>query len=133
MSTHQTRVPVEPIVLPFGPEGPTTEEVRAVFGDPIARALWILIKASGHIVDQNFNKWCLRMAEDILVFKDTGDGVITARELYGMVHHQFNRSFPGGAMFLENRYEDSQAFCERLAEAINGTRPIVCEFKEFKA
>ena len=53
-----------PVKLEFDPFGENTrEEIKKVFGNKLARILWMGIRQQGYLVNQDFEKDCLTASE----------------------------------------------------------------------
>ncbi len=107
-------VPKEPIILAFYPERGADMEVRTVFGDEVARSVWLMVRP-GCLIGDDFSGFCTRAAARIRKSppKDPQDLYVLLR----LVSMDAQAYFPGS-------YEEHEAFMTRLFEAVTGARPI---------
>jgi hypothetical protein len=102
-------------VLRFDPQVFDDGDFRRVFEIPTAWALWLMIKA-GHLTTPSFHSWCLMMAERIEGVKKP----ISVEDLHCIICGP--QTIAGGRLYLSDDIEESRAFLERLARAVNGER-----------
>lgn len=72
---------IEERVFTFDPFKSENPDIRAVFADDIAQIIWVSIKWK-HLVDQNFNRNCLGLAETLRLKKWAS---VTGRQLTMML------------------------------------------------
>jgi hypothetical protein len=114
---YVTPVPPEPIALRFDSQVFDDGDFRRVFEIPTAWALWLMIKP-GHLATPSFHSWCLMMAGKIERVKKP----ISVEDLHGIIRGP--QTVAGGRPYLSDDIEESRAFLERLALAVNGIEPI---------
>jgi len=98
----------EIVELKFNPET-GGDEIQKVFGDDLARLLWLAIKVT-HIVSQNFDADCLRCAKILREYKQKSP--LTAKQLL----HVLGRSISASGSEL--------AFATELLPFVNGEKNI---------
>ena len=113
----KTEVPIEPLRLGFDPQKAADLPFQQVFGDEIAKSLWLMIKP-GHIVDATFESWCLLTASFIRT-----QTLATPEELHRLIRPA-PPYLPTDNRFLSENWEDSREWLERLLKAIDGSEPI---------
>lgn len=112
----KTGVIREPIKIGFDPKK-ASPLVQQVFGDDIAKALWLMVKST-HLVTTGFEEWCLETARTIRIKSPQ-----SPEELHGLIYHR-PPFLPNRQPFLSGKWEDSKEWLERLAKAISGESPV---------
>lgn len=104
----------EKVELLFDPEK-SSEEIKEVFADDLARLLWLGVKSS-HIVDQHFEKHCLLYAK--IIDKAKKKEPLTAQKLFWIISGMAR--YPGEGIIGTSE----KAFAEELLPFVNGEKTI---------